>query len=132
MPVNDNDGICLNSISHPVSKTSLLVRLKHFLFGWDLDKASLGTMEIELPDQFPPWQPIETADLGKELLLCGSKYHYEETVSGHTMYGNQVTIYVGWYSHSQRKWVTSAPFSYAGGTELVPTHWMPLPELPRK
>ena len=64
------------------------------------------------------WQPIETAPKdGTHVLVCKESYYYPETASYRTYHPN---------AQGKATWRTNSM-----GVKITPTHWMPLPPLPK-
>lgn len=71
------------------------------------------------------WQPIETAPLdGTRILVCaGKKIVTVRFWRGKwTVYGYDEIRWLGWLTGA-RQWLVL-------GSDMPPTHWMPLPKLP--
>ena len=63
------------------------------------------------------WEPIETAPKdGTAILVCGRYPHYRKELA---------IIRIQWWDTQTDKWANVSD-------PIIPTHWMPLPDLPEE
>lgn len=73
------------------------------------------------------WQPIETCPLDEDVLIC----------EGNNVYVAYLNSYLNSYNKKYKRkhceWIVRCVCMNSEGADIVtPSHWMPLPQLPKE